>query len=103
MFPDLPFLDRLDAAGAAGFKGVEWMFSYDTPAEVVRGKLEALGLQAVLINAPPGDWAGGDRGLAGLPGRVEEARASVATAIDYAMAIGCPRIHVMAGLRDESV
>ena len=103
MFPDLPFLDRLDAAAAAGFKAVEWMFSYDTPAEVVRGKLDAFGLQSVLINAPPGDWAGGDRGLAGLPGRVEEARASVATAIDYAAAIGCPRIHVMAGLRDESV
>jgi hydroxypyruvate isomerase len=100
MFPDLPFLDRLDAAAAAGFKGVEWMFSYDTPAEVVRGKLDALGLRSVLINAPPGDWAGGDRGLAGLPGRVEEAKASVATAIDYARAIGCPRVHVMAGLRD---
>jgi hydroxypyruvate isomerase len=103
MFPDLPFLDRLDAAAAAGFKGVEWMFSYDTPADVVRAKLDAAGLQSVLINAPPGDWAGGDRGLAGLPGRVEEAKASVATAIDYAWAIGCPRIHVMAGLRDEAV
>ena len=103
MFPDLPFLDRLEAAADPGFKGVEWMFSYDTPATVVREKLDALGLQSVLINAPPGDWAGGDRGLAGLPGRVEEARASVATAIDYARAIGCPRIHVMAGLRDETV
>src|SRR5689334_9625223 len=103
MFPDLPFLDRLDAAAAAGFKAVEWMFSYDTPAAVVREKLDRLGLQSVLINAPPGDWAGGDRGLGGLPDRVEEARASVVTAIDYARAIGCPRIHVMAGLRDEAV
>ena len=103
MFPDLPFLDRLEAAAHAGFKGVEWMFSYDTPAPVVRESLDAHGLQSVLINAPPGDWAGGDRGLAGLPHRVDEARASVATAIDYARAIGCPRVHVMAGLRDEAV
>jgi hydroxypyruvate isomerase len=103
MFPDLPFLERIDAAADAGFRAVEWMFSYDTPAEVVRARLDARGLQSVLINAPPGDWAAGERGLAGLPGRVEEARASVATAIDYARAIGCPRIHVMAGLRDEAV
>lgn len=103
MFADLPFLDRLEAAARAGFKAVEWMFSYDTPAAVVRERLEALGLQSVLINAPPGDWAGGERGLAGLPGRVDDARASVATAIDYARAIGCQRVHVMAGLRDDGV
>jgi hydroxypyruvate isomerase len=103
MFPDLAFLDRIEAAARAGFKGVEWMFSYDTPADVVRGKLNALGLQPVLINAPPGDWAGGDRGLGGLPDRIDEARASIDTAIDYALQIGCPRIHVMTGKRDEAV
>src|SRR4051794_7033870 len=103
MFPDVPFLDRLEAAAAAGFSAVEWMFSYDTPAAVVREQLDRLGLQPVLINAPPGNWEGGDRGLGGSPDRVAEARASVATAIDYARAIGCPRIHVMAGKRDEAV
>ena len=29
MFQDLPFLDRFDAAAAAGFDGVEFMFPYD--------------------------------------------------------------------------
>jgi hydroxypyruvate isomerase len=103
LFPDLPFLDRIEAAARAGFEAVEWAFAYDTPAAAVREKLDAHGLKTVLINAPPGDLAAGDRGLAGLPGRAEEARASVATAIDYARTIGCPRVHVMAGVRDETV
>lgn len=101
LFAELPFLDRLDAAAATGFAGAEWMGSYDIPAEVVRARLERLGLEPVLINAPPGDVAKGDRGLAGLPDRLAECRASTATAIDYASAIGCPRVHVMAGKRDE--
>jgi hydroxypyruvate isomerase len=103
LFAELPFLERLDAAAEAGFAGVEWMASYDIPAAAVRARLDALGLQVVLINAPAGDLAKGDRGLAGLPDRIEESRASIATAIDYARVIGCPRIHVMAGVRDDRV
>ena len=35
MFQDLPFLDRFEAAEAAGFSGVEFMFPYDNdPADV---------------------------------------------------------------------
>ena len=52
----------------------------------------------MLINAPPGDYAAGERGIAALPGREKEFVASFATALRYAAALGCPRIHVMAGL-----
>jgi hydroxypyruvate isomerase len=51
-----------------------------------------------LFNAPPGDWDGGDRGLACLPGREAEFRAGIVQALRYAEALACPRIHVMAGL-----
>lgn len=98
LFSDLPFLERLDAAAAAGFKGVEWMFSYDTPAEQVRERLNRLGLTPVLINLPAGDWAGGDRGLAGIPERIDEQRAALDRAIAYARVIGCCKLHAMAGV-----
>jgi hydroxypyruvate isomerase len=52
----------------------------------------------VLFNGPPGDWDGGERGTASLPGRDAEFRDGIAKAIDYAVALDCPRIHVMAGL-----
>ena len=58
-------------------------------------------LEVVLINAPPGDFAAGDRGLASLPGREHEFAASVVTALRYAQALECPRIHVMAGVLPE--
>jgi len=98
LFSDLPFLERLDAAAAAGFKGVEWMFSYDTPADQVRDRLDRLGLTPVLINLPAGDWAGGDRGLAGVPDRIDEQRAALDQALTYARTIGCRKLHAMAGV-----
>ena len=55
-------------------------------------------MKNVLFNMPPGDWAAGERGLASLPGREETFRAGVARAIEYARALGTPRLHAMAGL-----
>ena len=40
----------------------------------------------------------GGRGLAALPGREHEFAASVVTALAYAQTLGCPLVHVMAGL-----
>ena len=71
MFNELPFLDRFDAAAKAGFKAVEFLFPYDFPAAEIRKRLDGAGLQQVLFNMPPGDWANGERGMASLPGRVD--------------------------------
>jgi hydroxypyruvate isomerase len=97
MFNEVPFPQRF-AAAAAGFKAVEFLFPYEHPAEEVAGWLRQHGLQNVLFNLPPGDWAAGERGIACLPGREAECRASVARAIEYALELGTPRVHMMAGL-----
>lgn len=52
----------------------------------------------MLLNAPPGDWDAGERGIAALPGREAEFRTGFARALDYAHALQCPRIHVLAGI-----
>ncbi|MBC7637360.1 MAG: hydroxypyruvate isomerase family protein [Acetobacteraceae bacterium] len=98
MFNEVPFLDRFDAAAKAGFKAVEFLFPYEHPAAVLRARLDAAGLQQVLFNMPPGDWAAGERGLASLPGRAQEFRDNVKIALDYAATLGCPLIHCMAGI-----
>ena len=98
MFNEVPFLDRFAAAAAAGFKGVEFLFPYDHPAAEVRARLDDAGLTLALFNMPPGDWAAGERGTAGLPGREGEFRDGVRRAIEYAGALGCPLLHCMAGL-----
>ena len=45
----------------------------------------------------------GEKGLAALPGREDEFRRSVDTALQYAQALKCPRVHLMAGLAPAGV
>ena len=108
MYTELPFLDRFEAAAQDGFTAVEYLFPYAfSPAELTT-RLQGNGLQQVLFNAPPGGtdaasithaWdTSGDRGTACIPGREAEFQAGVLLALDYAQALDCPRIHVMAGL-----
>lgn len=101
MFGEVPFLDRFAAAAAAGFGGVEFLFPYDHPPHAIAERLAATGLQLVLFNAPPGDWDGGERGLAALAGREDAFRRSLDAAIGYARALNVPRLHVMAGLESH--
>jgi 2-dehydrotetronate isomerase len=61
-------------------------------------QLREQGLQQVLFNAPPGDWAAGERGLAALPGREAEFQAGLQQALHYAQVLGCRLVHVMAGV-----
>ena len=98
LYPEFDFLDRFEAAAKDGFKAVEYLFPYAFESRDIAARLQANGLQQVLFNAPPGDWDGGERGLACLPGREAEFRNCMARALDYAGALDCPRIHVMAGL-----
>lgn len=97
MFNEVDFMARFGAAGEAGFTGVEYLFPYAFAPETIAAELQRLGLSQVLFNLPPGDWAAGERGIAALPGREAEFRQSVDTALRYAEATGCQRLHVMAG------
>ncbi len=98
MYNEHVFLDRFEAAAKDGFRGVEFLFPYEHPAAEIKSRLEANGLTQALFNAPPGDWARGERGLASLPGREEEFRRSIDIALEYARVLGNQRLHVMAGL-----
>lgn len=97
MFTEVPFMDRFEAAAAASFRAVEYLFPYDYDAQALAARLAEHGLQQALFNAPPGDWEAGERGLAVLAGRDEEYERSISQALDYARALDCPRLHVMAG------
>ncbi|MBD5657815.1 MAG: TIM barrel protein, partial [Candidatus Eremiobacteraeota bacterium] len=97
LFNELPFIERFEAAAACGFRGVEMLFPYELSARTIGAQLKEHGLELVLFNLPPGDFAAGERGLAGLPGREAEFDAAVETALAYARECGCARVHAMAG------
>ncbi|PLU09605.1 hydroxypyruvate isomerase [Sinorhizobium medicae] len=101
LFNEAPFLDRFALAAKAGFKGVEYLFPYDFEKTALRGELDRYGLTQVLHNLPAGNWAGGERGIAILPDRIDEFRKGVASAIDYATALGCPQVNCLVGIAPD--
>ncbi|KAK6745080.1 hypothetical protein RB195_011657 [Necator americanus] len=104
--PELPLLQRYKAAASAGFRQVEVSVPYSEKAEDLKSTADALGLSHTLINAPPGDWSRGFRGLAALTTHKKEFQESITTAIHYAKTLKCDKVHVMAGIqtnKDEDV
>ncbi len=98
LFSEREFLDRFALAAAAGFRYVEYQFPYAHRADEVADAARRAGVQVVLHNLPAGDMAGGERGIACLPGRERDFQSAVALAVDYAKAAGCPRLNCLAGL-----
>src|SRR5258708_13208231 len=96
LYQELPFLDRFEAAARSGFKSVEFLFPYQFRPAEISNRLRATGLTAVLFNLPPGDFAKGERGIAALPGREKEFRASVQPALEYAPLLPVPLLHLTA-------
>jgi hydroxypyruvate isomerase len=99
LFTEVPFMERFALARGAGFTHVEYLFPYPFKAAEIKAELAKHGLQQVLFNLPAGDWAAGDRGIAALPGRSDEFRAGVPKAIEYATALGVPKLNCLAGKR----
>nr|XP_058919890.1 putative hydroxypyruvate isomerase isoform X1 [Kogia breviceps] len=98
LFPELPSLPaRLRAAGSSGFEAAEVGWPYGEPPEALARAVQEVGLQLVLINTPPGDREKGEMGLGAVPGRQAAFRDGLEQAVLYAKALGCPRIHLMAG------
>ncbi|MBN1151699.1 MAG: hydroxypyruvate isomerase [Dehalococcoidia bacterium] len=98
LFKEVEFLERFERAARAGFKFVEFMFPYEWEKSELKTYLAKNGLQLVLHNLPAGNWGAGERGLACLPDRVGEFRDGVKLAIEYATALGCPRLNCLAGI-----
>jgi hydroxypyruvate isomerase len=102
MFTEWEFLDRFKAASEAGFEAVEFLFPYEHAPEQVGLALAGGELEQALFNLPPGDWTKGERGIAALPGREAEFRASLDTALPYVRETGVKRLHMMAGIADPN-
>ncbi|ERE85104.1 putative hydroxypyruvate isomerase isoform X1 [Cricetulus griseus] len=98
LFPELPGLpERLQAAGRAGFEAAEVAWPYAEPPQALASAARAAGLRLVLINTPRGNQEKGEMGLGAVPGRQAAFREGLEQAVLYAKALGCPRIHLMAG------
>lgn len=103
LFTELPLMERFAAAARAGFSAVEIQFPYGHSPEALREALQVAGQRLVLHNIPPGDWAGGERGIACHPGREEEFRQGVERALEYCVHLDCPQLNCLAGIPPQDV
>ncbi|WP_417280858.1 hydroxypyruvate isomerase family protein [Celeribacter sp.] len=97
LFKEYPFLERFAEAKACGFKAVEVLFPYDEPASEVAKRMADLNLKMVLINVPPPNYTGGERGFAAVPGLEERFKRDFKRALRYAEFLGAAHMHIMAG------
>ena len=98
LFTEYSMLERPKAARVYGFDKIEVQFPYSEPIEDWVKAKEQSGVQVILINTPPGDFTAGDRGLAAVPGREEEFRASIEMTKRYVDALSVSQVHVMSGI-----
>ncbi len=103
LFTEVDFTERFARARAAGFDGVEYLFPYAYPKDLLARALGDNQLTQVLFNLPPGDWDAGERGIACLPDRIDEFRIGIDRAIEYAQALGCRQLNCLAGVRPNSL
>ena len=97
LWADRPLPDAIRAAKAAGFDAVECHWPYDTPAAETLAALTETGLTMLGLNTRRGNTTIGENGLAALPGREADARATIDQALTYARATGTRAVHVLAG------
>ncbi|MDP3978986.1 MAG: TIM barrel protein [Pseudomonas sp.] len=103
LFGELPLRERVVAAAAAGFDGVEIQFPYELAAIRLKEALAAAGMPLVLINLPAGDLLGGGTGLAAVPARQAEFDAALQEALTYAAMVRPACVNVLPGRLAEGV
>jgi hydroxypyruvate isomerase len=103
LFTELPLLERVQAAAAAGFDGVEIQFPYDVPAIALKEALERAGMPLVLINLPAADLMSGGPGLAAVPARQAEFDAALQEALTYAAMVRPLFVNVLPGRLTDGV
>ena len=97
LFTELPMTERFRAAANAGFAGVEILYPYDLAIKDLYRAAVSAGVEMVLINTPPPNWAGGPRGFAAIPGLEQRFRRDFDRALRVAEALKARHMHVMAG------
>ncbi|MGN8251496.1 hydroxypyruvate isomerase family protein [Pseudomonas sp. SMV7] len=96
-FNELPFLQRIEAAAAAGFGAVEFPSPYAFDASLLADQLAQHALPLVQFAAP----AGVSKGFAAVAGKEAEFRDGLRQAVRYARTLACTDVHLMSGVTHD--
>lgn len=102
MWPDRPLLERIAAAGRAGFTAIELHWPYEVPAVETAAACRTAGVTLLGLNTAVGNVAAGDFGLGALPGREADFAAAFDQSLAYLRVAGGKAIHAMAGVAPDN-
>lgn len=97
LFADVPFLERFERASSAGFSAVEFPVAYEYDLSDVAAALKDNRLSLVAMNSPGGDFET-QLGFACQPMLRTEFRQSIDLAVRWAVGLGRPLLHCVAGI-----
>jgi len=97
LFAELDPMERFAAAKDYGFEAVEMLQPYDLPVKDVMAKLARTGQIMTLINCPPPNYTGGQRGFAAVADMEVRFQRDFGRTLRYATALKAQFVHVMAG------
>lgn len=98
MFKEVPFLERFKEAADSGFKAVEFLWPYEYDVKELKKILDDNHLEIALFNTTAGDVAKGEWGHAALAGREDDFKQEIDEALEYAITLNCPTVHVMSAV-----
>ncbi len=102
-WPGVPLLESFDRAVDAGFHTIELLEPYALDLDDLERELGRRGLRLDLFNLPMGDFAAGERGIAGDPARADDYRRGVERAVAIADRLGTRKVNALLGRRIESM
>ena len=103
LWPELDVYDRFGAAAEAGFSRVEILFVHTLDLGRIEKLLRQHHLDLLLFDPAPGDWDGGERGLACNPGRKSDFQRSIDQALETARRLGVQRLNALTGIPQPDV
>jgi hydroxypyruvate isomerase len=97
LFTELPYLERPQAARAAGFAAVETWWPPGGLADAWAAEVRRCGLAVTCLNCDGGSIEAGERGFLNDPGRSDEAVRAFRAAARLAHAVRAPRVNLLVG------
>lgn len=94
-------LDRIAAAGKAGFRGIEIGYPSEDLLEKVIQLQKQSGIEVALLNICTNGGEKYSAGPTSIPGGEEQFKANLSDSINFAKKLGCKKIHLMAGKQTE--
>lgn len=98
LFSDRPIRQRIEAASAHGFDGVEYPSPYGISPHYMAAWLERCKMTYTQFGLYSGDADQGEKGIGIFPDRRDEFRRSVTDALNYAEVVGVKMLHAMSGV-----